>query len=265
MNNTKVGYGILCFDTAEFLDRIISEIKDLCYCIVIGVPERSFFNGSIHPKVLSGINKVAKKHDVTMIRLKVNCSYSSNEARQFETKARNDILDYLENAGCTHSMVADSDEIYTHKDFEEGVRKVIDEDIDVSYCHYVNYYKDTCYEMQSFDSFVPFLCKARFRYKYKQQLSLSVDLSRRLGIQPMEIINDRWIDITMHHMSWVRENIYNKMSCWTSKNYYAKSEISECIKFYRSFERPQEDMFYVRVPFYPKNVKCKRIRRKITL
>ena len=147
--------------------------------------------------------------------------------RLLETEKRNMMIDALEKVGCSHDIIIDSDEFYDAKQFA-AAKNIINnsEDMHVTYCQYMNYYRDYEHVMLwPFHAFVPFIADIRFRYVYERgTFDRPSDPTRRYFIPDDDVCKQfhvfNWQHLQMHHFSWIRKSIEKKLDAWSSKKYF---------------------------------------------
>ena len=236
---SKLGFGIVAFDDTCHLKNIISEIRDLCDVIVVCLQELSYHGDPIKNDVVDYENELSNEGLVdNIIWFKDDKNYddAKESPRLIETDKRNFILDYLEkDCGCSHSMIIDSDEFYDHDDFQNA-KNLIDsvDDIRVSYCQYVNYYKDYRHVMLwPFLCYVPFITEAKYRFDFfNGSFDRPSDPTRRYLIEGGDNSGFCILSyelIKMHHLSWIRKNIEDKIDNWSSKKYFDMGVLKEKI------------------------------------
>lgn len=229
---TKFGFGIVSFEGNEHLKNIISEIRDLCDHIVVCLQKKSYHGDDISEDDVNVVMDLKEKGYVdSVIWFEPKNKYSNENdkgsvPRMIETDKRNFILDYLEfTEKCSHSMVIDSDEFYDHDDFKTG-KEFIDknENIRVSYCRYVNYYRDYEHVMVwPFECFVPFITESKYRFSFKEgNFDRPSDPTRRYRIPEKngQFSLFSWQAVKMHHLSWIRNNIEGKINSWSAKKLF---------------------------------------------
>lgn len=227
---SKLGLGIVAFDDTCHLKNIITEIRDLCDHVTVCLQREGYHGNPIDEKVVEYIEGLKEDNLVdSVIWFESTNSYEAEgEAapRLIETDKRNFILDYLENVvGCSHSHVIDSDEFYDHNDYAEA-KSVINrvDNIYVTYCQYVNYYRDYTHVMVwPFLCYVPFITEAKYRYNFKYgSFDKPSDPTRRYLIEEegMQYCIMSFKTVKMHHLSWIRKNIEDKINNWSSKKYF---------------------------------------------
>lgn len=169
---------------------------------------------------------------------------TNKAAREQETDKRNILIQDAEDEGCSHVIVIDSDEFYTKKSFENALRIIDENDYEMTYCQYVNYYHDyEHYLKYPFDRgmYVPFVSKTKYRHSFEcSDFNLPSDPTRRY-VRPYDRIdkvrdsNNKivevkhytvdyhifpWNEVKMHHLSWLRADIRKKLNSWSSKKLF---------------------------------------------
>jgi hypothetical protein len=109
--------------------------------------------------------------------------------------------------GCTHYLHMDTDEYYVPSDFEQGIKFVLDNNLDTSYCQLITYFKEPTYRYDPIENYyVPFICKITSGVGSFPN-NVLVDPTR--GASPSGRIMQ--VPIKMHHMSFVRNDIGMKL------------------------------------------------------
>lgn len=249
----KIGLGIVAFEGTEFLNPIINELKDMLHHVVIGYQNISYHGDKISDKDLKeiiNVKKIGLADEILEIKLDTN-----QEARQQETAKRNKLLDHLEAAGCTHALIIDSDEFYNADAFRNAISIIEKHDAECTYCEYINYYHDLQhYEVYPFEQgmYVPFITKIKYRFVWESKaITLPSDPTRRYNTAAQVI---PWETIKMHHLSWVRDNIRDKLNAWSSKKCFPNYDelINEACKSYDNFDQSKDEQ-YVKVLFNTPN------------
>ena len=256
---TKLGLGIVAFDDTCHLLNITSEIRDLCDNITVCLQKTSYHGDPISQSVVDYIEELSKKGLVdSIIWFTPTRMYEDQPViapRLIETDKRNFILDYLEKeVGCSHCHIIDSDEFYDHNDYALS-KKLIDgdNDIHVSYCQYINYYRDYTHVMVwPFLCYVPFITEAKYRYDFTHgSFDKPSDPTRRYVIEEQKatycILSFK--TIKMHHLSWIRKNIEEKINNWSSKKYFDMDDLtSKIIERYNNYRDGQNAIIMLNTP-----------------
>lgn len=234
---TKFGLGIVAFEGTEHLKNITYELRDLCDHITVCLQKDSYHGDPIKQSDVDKVETLKNLGYIDSIIWFEPTDFHKDESegdapRIIETDKRNFICDYLEKEqGCSHSMIIDSDEFYHHDDFKRAKQIYdADEKLHVTYCEYVNYYRDYRHVMVwPFNSFVPFIAEANYRFDFKKgNFTQPSDPTRRYWIDPSAAMNYfnifGWDVVKMHHLSWIRLEIESKISSWSSRKLFPNYE-----------------------------------------
>ena len=247
----KLGLAINAFEGTEHLYNIISEIRDLVDLVVVGLQKKSYLGNPID---MTDVKEIEKLKEEGLID---NVMWITTDDKKFsrvqECEKRNQMIDFLEAEGCTHQIVIDSDEFYTHNSFQRARDYVYDNDIEISYCRYLNYFGSgktddyKTYLVYPFHdgNFVPFVSKIKYRFRWQtRDFAKPSDPTRRYERPKVfkrdekgEILKNntgnpiidhylvdyyefKWNELKMHHFSWIRNDIRKKMRDWSSRVYF---------------------------------------------
>ena len=257
---SKLGMGIIAFEGIEHIKNITYEIRELVDTIVICLQKESYHGEPIHQEDVDLANQLLEYGYVDDIiwfkATDLHTEEGNAGPRWIETDKRNFILDYLENtAKCSHSLVIDSDEFYDKEDFEYA-KNLLDKDESarVSYCQYINYYRDYSHALVwPFLAYVPFITESSFRFHFENgTFTLPSDPTRRYvtdsSVTPKILAFDI---IKMHHLSWIRIDIEKKLHNWSAKRYFQKDELHNAIlNRYYNYVDGQNAIITFNVPNY---------------
>ena len=257
---SKLGMGIIAFEGIEHIKNITYEIRELVDTIVICLQKESYHGEPIHQEDVDLANQLLEYGYVDDIiwfkATDLHTEEGNAGPRWIETDKRNFILDYLENtAKCSHSLVIDSDEFYDKEDFEYA-KSLLDKDESarVSYCQYINYYRDYSHVLVwPFLAYVPFITESSFRFHFENgTFTLPSDPTRRYvtdsSVTPKVLAFDI---IKMHHLSWIRIDIEKKLHNWSAKRYFQKDELHNAIlNRYYNYVDGQNAIITFNVPNY---------------
>lgn len=257
----KLGLGIIAFEGLEHIKNIAYELKDQCDVIVICLQDKSYHGKDISEDDVNEANNLKELGYVDeIIWFQPNNEYDEalpDIARYIETDKRNYILDYLEkDCGCSHSIVIDSDEFYDHDDFVNA-KSVIDnsEEVHVTYCQYVNYYRDYQHIMVwPYYAYVPFISESSYRFSFKEgSFGKPSDPTRRYllngdmttyHILPYSLVK-------MHHFSWIRLDINKKLENWSAKKLFNCEGLDEqIVSTYTNYKDGENAVIPFKTPFY---------------
>lgn len=237
-NIKSLGLGIIAFDATEHLYNIISEIRDLVDYVVVAVQKVSYHGRPMDPTDLYEIRRLKDEGLVDKI---LYCKLDTSKfPRVQETIKRNLLVRDITNHGCSHELIIDSDEYYTHDSFAKALQTIDDNDYEMTYCRYVNYYHDYMhYLLYPFKegNYVPFVAKVKYHFGWQcTDFPKPSDPTRRF-VRPKEVKTNivtgqqyneylvdyyefPWDDLRMHHLSWLRADIRKKMNDWSSATYF---------------------------------------------
>lgn len=280
-NIKKLGLGIVCFEGSEHLYNIIYELRDIVDYIVIGIQKISYNGENIDNTDLYEVNRLKKIGFIDKI------IYIDTDKKKFpriqETDKRNSLMRDIQDNGCSHALIIDSDEYYVRNSFKKALDKIDRNNYEITYCQYVNYYKDYRHYLvypYSEGMYVPFVTRSRYRFEWQgQDFPLPSDPTRRysrpkiLKMNPVThqaVLNPfthrpetqrflvdyyvfPWEELKMHHFSWIRYNIRKKMNVWSSKSYFGtKKALSLIDRSADTFDKPiiagQETTLLFNVP-----------------
>ncbi len=226
----KLGYGIIVFDDVCHLRNMLTEVRPHCDVIVLCLQNESYYGVPIRQEVINHVNELVNEKLVDNViwfnPTNMHEEEGNHSPRFIETDKRNFILDYLQNeAGCSHSMVIDSDEYYDGTDFKNA-KDIIDRTdvMKITYCQYINYYRDYMHLMVwPFLCYVPFITESSYRFSFTNgSFDRPSDPTRRYEIKKD---GERYFlmnfnIVKMHHLSWIRQDIKSKIDNWSSRKYF---------------------------------------------
>ena len=265
-NIKGIGLGIVAFEGTEHLANIITEFRDIVDYVVIGLQRKSYHGDPIDETDLNEIFRLKDEDHLVDNVLEVVLD-TSKEPRVQETDKRNMILQDMENHGCSHGIVIDSDEYYTHKSLLRAIQEIDENDYEMTYCQYINYYADykhfLVYPFKD-GMYVPFISKTKYRHSFECiDFPLPSDPTRRF-VRPFDRI-DRvklpngqlmdqkhytveyhifpWEVVKMHHLSWLRADMRKKINNWSSKTCFKdyNNLIDKAIDTYEHFDENSTD------------------------
>lgn len=262
----KLGMGIIAFEGTEHIKNITTEVRPYVKEIVVCLQNVSYTGRNIDKYDIDEVNRCLEcglidkivwydYNDSDIERAKEHSEREEDWPRYLEMEKRNKLLDVLEQDGCSHAIITDSDEYYDGNEFANALRYYDSEDtIKVTYCQYINYWKDyRHYLIWPFNTYVPFISDIKYRFGFSVGLSgHAVDKTRVYSMKEGEqysILN--WNVVKMHHLSWIRLNIEKKIRSWSSIKYFTENELKVVIdKFYKW--KPYENAYVTfRTPLAP--------------
>lgn len=249
VNNKKIGLGIVCFEGTEHLESIISEIREYVDIVVLHMQTISYCGNTIDKVDLDEINRLKNIGLIDYI-LEFN-NIDGMPFREQETIKRNNTIEFLQNKGCDYVHIIDSDEFYDKTEFKNAADFIINNNIEISYCRYINYYHDLKhYIVMPFKCYVPFLLKSKYRFKFNcNDFSGASDPTRRVS-KPNNVDNFvfDWNFIKMHHMSWLRNDIRKKINNWSAKTHFDNDLIDKAVESFKKWDGGVKTTILFNVP-----------------
>ncbi len=145
------------------------------------------------------------------------------QATDNEREKRNVGLNLAREKGFTHFLMTDADELYDHEEFEREKQRMIDEDLNGLVCRVKVYFKEPTLTI-GLDpvTYVPFIHKIKpttrfvmnkyYPFAYDDKGVNHIDPTRKLSYST----GIGWSDIIMHHYSYCRKDIMEKINNSTS-------------------------------------------------
>lgn len=192
----RLGCIINVWDGEEHLRGSMECLRDHVDVFIIVTQNVSNFGEHYSPTLdVAGFNTVIVKYTPAFNAGAIN-----------ETNKRNLGLEVAKAEKCTHFLHMDTDEYY--EDFGKAKRDYIKSGLGGSVCKIYTYFKKPEWRCDREDGyFVPFIHRLRADSKCtpRNKYPFYVDPTRRVNETDVILL-----DIHMHHMSWVRENIERK-------------------------------------------------------
>ena len=251
VRENSVGLAVLCFDTAEYLPVIARLMLPVTGGMTVCFPYTSYGGLLPQKKVEREVMRtVLSDERIRLFRPEVRFMASAGMERR-ELTLRNLVLERMDEDGWDYTLFCDSDEIYFPGEFTAARDAVLSSGWDAAYCRYVDYYKYPDVMITAGGGYVPLLQRSGFRYSRKASYDVRVDSSRRILFDDTRTVGIAE-GVTMHHLSWVRASIRDKLSCWSGGENVTAKQISEFNSFYKSFVRPRtyNTPVPVRLPSY---------------
>ncbi len=228
----KLGLSYNVFDGEELLEGSIKQIRgEVDYISVVYQTVSNFGHSCDENLILlledlksSGLIDETYKYTPTDIVGSTN-----------ELKKRNIGLELSIKNGCTHHMSIDTDEYYNIDEFRNMKKIVTDGDYDSSVCQMITYYNKPIYRIEPKETYyVPLIYKIRKNVLFgKNKFPVIVDPTRKMEPGNCKIFTRE--EIEMHHLSYVRNNIFKKLNNSSAKKNF-ESEISFLVDYFNSWE-----------------------------
>lgn len=247
---TSLGLGIVAFEGTEHIKNITYELRPYVNHIVVCLQQVSYVGDAISQEDIGECERLKEVGLIDEILwFEFTDNYTKNAKTDVDTKAaprkiecdkRNFILDHLQELGCSHSLVIDSDEFYKGSDFKNAIDAINNTTgRNVTYCQYINYWRDLHhYLIWPFKTYVPFITDSSMRYSYDCKcFGFAIDPSRvyKLNRGDNYDVFD-WDSIHMHHLSWIRKDISKKIKAWSSSRYFDKKMFDYVLKKYYTWK-----------------------------
>ena len=163
-----------------------------------------------------------------------------------EIRKRQVGYNYAFNAECTHFMSMDVDEYFKKDELDNAKQYIEDNNIDGSFCKYINYYGDLNHQMPYEEgAFVPLIYKIHEGNKFIFGNSLTrkvvCDPTRQMPCNRVAFMDD----ITMHHMSYVRygaDGFRSKLSNSSANRNWNKGIEDTMVDYYSNWKHGMDGM-----------------------
>jgi len=239
MSKFSVSYNV--FDGVELLEDSINHIRDVVDHISIVFQSRSYWGNELSQKEIDIVNSLVERGLVDDLYM-----FENNNAiaiHQNQINKRNLGIELAKKAGCSHYMTVDCDEFYVTSEFQMLLEFHRKNPELISYLPLDAYYKDTKYMINPVgymdgDLYVSGFFPVNYKLEMNYPLGIKVDPTRKVGADVSLIRLFKKYDIKMHHLSYVRADIFQKVNNAPSKLRYGDrpdffNKIVEC---YNNFE-----------------------------
>lgn len=212
------------FDADYFLPHSIAQIRPHIEEVIVVYQNVSNFGERYEPSIPSDV--VKHRYDPN---LRMSPTWN-------ETRKRNIGLAIAQDLGCTHFISMDCDEFYDTDEFGEYKDRAIE--FDSSACKMYTYYKYPSIRLSPIeDYYVPFVSRLhRSTLLGCRSYPVRVDPTRGPTTCKSMLVIDKPI---MHHMSWVREDIGQKLRN-SSASVRWKSRINQYVTEFEHFDTTRE-------------------------
>ena len=248
MSIKKLGMCINSFDSSEFLEYFISEIREQVDYIISVYQKKSYWGNPIDPIDMNELERLKKIGIIDeLVEFKPN---TSEYARKQETNKRNFGIQLLKERGCSHIINTDADEGYEKEEFKYAKDLINQKGYAITYCSYINYFKDfEHYLVYPFRPFVPFIHNSFFTYTYEGPAPGPTDPTRRI-YNPLNlgtyIFKDE--ELRMQHCAWIRKNIRKKLENWSAKDHFNQDLINKAVERWENWKEGESAIMLFNVP-----------------
>ena len=217
----KLGVSYNLFDGEELLTDSIKSIRDSVDIVSVVYQTESNFGQKANPGLANLLHNLSQDGLINVIKHfePLNTQNLGFQGSINELNKRNIGLQLSREYGCTHHLSMDTDEFYKKDEFDVVKELLIKHDVDASACKMQTYYKlPTMALRPPEDYYVPFICKILPETKYKLggDFPVLVDPTRRISTYNKFTKIGRK-GLQMHHMSYVRKSIRNKLQNSSAK------------------------------------------------
>jgi len=242
-NNIKFGVSYNVFDGVELLEDSINHIRNFVDYISIIFQTKSYWNNDLSQREITIVNDLYDRgliNEIVMYDNNFNISIHGNEI----TKRNLGLQSAIRN-GCTHFMSLDCDEFYVNDEFKMLIDFHKNNPNDISYIPLVAYYKDSKYlinpeKYNNNDLYVSGFYPTNLQFKMASPLRIKVDPTRKVtGGKENNIKIFNKDEIKMHHLSYVRVDLYKKINNSPAKLRYGNNpnHLEKIVNYYINFER----------------------------
>lgn len=252
---------INAFDASELLEQLITEIRDQVDEVNAIWQEKSYCG---NPMAREDINELNRLKEMGLIDdlIEFKPDFSKFERKQ-ECDKRNMGIELMKQRGHSHVISMDADEFYDADQFREAKRQINANGWPITYCTYINYYKDfQHYLVYPFKPYVPFIHSTYFKYTYQGPAPGPTDPTRRI-YNPSNLGTHIFPDnvIRMGHASWIRKDIRKKMVNWSAKKHFDDNLIEKAAERWEHWKDGENAIMLFNVP--DNNVRVKKLDQKI--
>lgn len=261
MSIRKLSMTINAFDSTELLEPMIMQVRDQVDHIACIYQKLSYWKNPMDEKDMEELLRLKRVGVVDeLIEFVPNFTKYS---RQQECDKRNMGIELMKENGSSHVINTDCDEIYDSVQFANAKKFINDKGYGITYCSYVNYYKDfDHYLVYPFKPYVPFIHSTYFKYTYDGPAPGPTDPTRRIN-NPLNIGTHIFDtnDIMMNHAAWIRRDIRKKLENWSAKNYFEKSLIDKAVRRWEEWKEGDDAVMLFNVP--DNKVHVKRLDKRL--
>jgi len=197
-----------CATCSELLEYSIIQMLPVTKNITIHYQTKTNVNTLANKRHFRKYVKLAQKYHLELFEFwpDLNKSPKSNE-----TQKRNIAYKQAQLRGANYFMSIDEDEIYDSKQLQKAFQIFIDGDWDSSVCRLLTYYKKPTLQVnppEDYYTSVFYIVDSRL-FIEGLKFPVKVDPARKMKPNRLKIFN--WEELTMHHYSYVRKNIKEKL------------------------------------------------------
>ena len=258
----SLALNINAFDASELIEGILVEIRDQLDVVNAIWQKKSYWGNPMADEDMEELLRLKRMGLIDeLIEFKGN---TLKYSREQECDKRNMGIDLMKKKGISHVISSDADEFYDAEQFRYGKDLINKKGYGITYCSYVNYYRDfNHYLVYPFRPFVPFIHSTFFRYTYQGPAPGPTDPTRRIN-NPSNLGTYIFTDdeLRMGHAAWVRRDIRKKLVNWSAKNHFDENLINKAVERWETWKGPEEPAIMLfNVPEH--SVRVKKLDKKI--
>jgi len=258
----KICYNINAFDSSELIGPALAEIRGQIDHVIALWQKKSYWGNPMSEEDLEELHRLKSIGLVDeLVEFKPNFTKYSREQ---ECDKRNMGIELAKQKGFSHVISADADELYDKDQFAYAKEKINKGGWPITYCSYVNYYRDfEHYLVYPFRPFVPFVHSTFFNYTYNTSAPGPTDPTRRIN-NPFNIGTYLFEDeeIRMQHLAWVRKDIRKKLINWSAKNHFPEDLINKAVKRWENWKEGEDAIMLFNTP--ENSVHVNKLEKRIT-
>lgn len=258
----KLSLTINAFDSTELMELQLSKIRDQIDHIAAIYQSTSYCG---NPMDEGDWNELNRLKDIGLINelIKFKPDLGKFERKQ-ECDKRNMGIELMKQNGSSHILNVDADELYDSDQFRLAKEKIEENGWPITYCSYINYYKDFWHQLiYPFKPYVPFIHSTFFKYTYQGPAPGPTDPTRRIN-NPSNIGTYIFPDeeIRMAHGAWIRKNIRKKLENWSAKSHFNQELLDKAVETWENWTGSEQDVILLfNVP--NNTVRVKKLEKKI--
>jgi len=242
----KLGISYNMFDGEELLEGSIRYIRNQVDYISAVYQTNSWFGPKASPALMETLNRLVEKKYIDELyeyRSEVDKDDNEGVAHLQQLEKRNIGLELSRKNGCTHHMPIDADEFYIPEQFKAMKDFMDTEKADTCALQHRQYYKDSIYMITpSEQEYIIGIFKIYddTEFVYKIPCPVPVDPSRKPNNKRFAVFGRDMVE--MHHMSYVRKNIYGKLISSIQKD-AIRHNIEKITDYYNNWQYPAPAMW----------------------
>jgi len=217
-----------CATCSELLEYSVLEMLKLTPYITLHYQTTTNVNTIANKRHFKEYTRLAEKYRLDLYEFWPDL-HKTPKAN--ETQKRNIGLKQSQMQGYDYFMTIDEDEIYQANQLMSAFKTFVEEGWDSSVCRLLTYYKKPTLQVKPpEDYYVSVFYKVNSRmFQEGMQFPVKVDPARKMRPDKLKIFS--WEELTMHHYSYVRKNIREKLNTQSASVNF-KDRIEDIAKHY---------------------------------